>query len=68
MNRPGGTDMRRTAAARLRVLLLASAAPVAAACGPGVDAGEDGGLAFIILAVFLVVGGIILYIAIGRED
>ena len=58
--------MRR--AARLRMFLVVPSLVAAAACGPGVDAGEDGGVAFIILAGLLVVTGIILYIAIGRED
>lgn len=60
--------MKRAAAAPLRVILLVPSLLTAAACGPGVDAGEDGGVAFIILAGLLVVAGIILYIAIGRED
>lgn len=59
--------------------LLRTWAPVAlamltTACGNlGIDAGgestsNNGGVAFIILTAFLVVGGLILWFILGRED
>lgn len=49
--------------------LIGALSLFATACSkPGIDGGEKGGQAFITLAVFLVIGCIILYIALGRED
>jgi hypothetical protein len=58
----------------LRASILLSLATLMAACGKlGVDAGgettsNNGGVAFIILTAFLVVGGLILWFVLGRED
>ena len=54
--------------------LLLAVATVMSACGKlGVDAGgettsNNGGVAFILLTAFLVVGGLILWFILGRED
>jgi hypothetical protein len=58
--------MRRLYAALAAVLLLG-------ACGTGIDAGgetfgENGGVAWILMATMLVVIGIILWWIMGRED
>jgi hypothetical protein len=59
---------------RLRVTLLVAVAMLMSACGKlGVDAGgettsNNGGVAFILLTAFLVVGGLILWFVLGRED
>lgn len=48
------------------MLLLALALP---ACSrPGINAGRQGGVAFIVFAVMLVVMGAVLWFFIGRED
>jgi hypothetical protein len=49
---------------------LAALVPVAmSACsGPGVNAGERGGLAFILFAAMLVVTGLVLAFFLGKED
>lgn len=58
----------------LRAALIVSFALLMSACGSrGIDAGgettgENGGVAFIILTGFLVVGGLILWFILGRED
>lgn len=60
--------------ATARTLVLASLLTLLAACGKvGVDAGgesngSNGGVAFIILAAFLVAGVVILWFILGRED
>jgi len=58
--------------ANLRKLRLALAALLlfgATACsGTGINAGEQGGRAFIVFAAMLVVTGIILAIFLGKED
>lgn len=63
--------MRRDVA-NLRKLRLALAALLlfgATACsGTGINAGEQGGRAFIVFAAMLVVTGIILAIFLGKED
>ncbi len=53
---------------KLRSLLLTAVVLATPACGGGIDGGEQGGRAFIALAAFLVLGAIILYVALGRED
>jgi hypothetical protein len=66
--------MRRRMPKTLRSTLLLALALLTSACGGlGVDAGgettsNNGGVAFIILTVFLVVGGLILWFVLGRED
>jgi hypothetical protein len=58
------TLFRRLRLAFATLLLLS-----AAACsGTGINAGEQGGRAFIVLAVMLVVIVIILAIFLGKED
>lgn len=50
-------------------LPLALLAGAATACSkPGINAGEEGGIAFIAFAVMLVITYAILWIIIGRED
>lgn len=52
----------------LRLLLVALVALGTSACGGGIDAGTNGGVAFVLLTVFLLIGGVVLYLALGRED
>jgi hypothetical protein len=52
----------------LRLPLAALIALLTTSCGGGVDAGRNGGVAFVILTVFLLIGCVVLYIALGRED
>jgi hypothetical protein len=52
---------------RLGALLLA-AATLGGCSGGGINAGVDGGPAFIAFAVMLILLVVILYIALGRED
>jgi hypothetical protein len=54
--------MKRTA---LAALVLAA---LSACSRGGINAGVDGGIAFIAFAGMLIVAGIILWLAIGRED
>jgi hypothetical protein len=59
---------------RLRLAFLLALALSMSACGKlGIDAGgettsNNGGVAFILLTSFLVVGGLILWFVLGRED
>ncbi|HVF54255.1 MAG TPA: hypothetical protein VNC78_11730 [Actinomycetota bacterium] len=49
--------------------LIAVAALLLGACSnPGVNAGRQGGIAFIWFAVMLVVTGFIMWFFLGRED
>lgn len=53
----------------LRWLGLVSLALVTASCsGPGIDAGEDGGVAFIALFGMLVVGVFLFWFFLGRDE
>jgi Zn-dependent protease with chaperone function len=58
----------------IRLAIAAVALTLLGACGGvGVDAGgetngSNGGVAFILLASFLVVGALILWFILGRED
>lgn len=52
----------------LRPFLAGVVALAMPACGRGLDAGEEGGRAFISFTVFLVIGVVILYFALGREE
>jgi hypothetical protein len=55
--------------ARLRTVLVSLALLGATACtGRGVDAGEDGGVAFIAFTGFLVVTVIVMWWFLGRND
>jgi hypothetical protein len=56
-----------------RVMLAACALLSLGACATGIDAGgeslgENGGVAFILLTLMLLVVGVILWWIIGRED
>lgn len=58
---------------KLRSLLLAAAPLAFAACGTGIDAGgeslgENGGVAFILFTVMLIVIGVVMWWIMGRED
>jgi hypothetical protein len=59
---------------RVRALAALALAVLMSACGKlGIDAGgettsNNGGVAFILLTAFLVVGGLILWFILGRED
>ena len=55
------------ARARL-VLALATTALVSTSCTGGINAGEEGGLAFIVFAGMLVAFVAILWLILGRED
>ena len=58
-----------TARPRARFLLvLVTTAPLSASCTGGINAGEEGGLAFIVFAVMLVAFLGILWLILGRED
>lgn len=60
MNKPALSLLRLTAGA---VLALTTSA-----CGGGIDAGTNGGVAFVVLTVFLLIGCVVLYIALGRGE
>jgi hypothetical protein len=66
--------MRSRVTRLLRTLLLLTLAVWTSACSNrGIDAGgetisNNGGVAFIVLTGFLVVGGLILWFILGRED
>ena len=52
----------------VRLLIALACAALLPACTGGIDAGVDGGVAFIAFAAMLIVLGVILWLAIGRED
>lgn len=55
--------------ARLRVALATLLLLGSAACsGGGINAGEDGGIAFIGLAIMLVAGVAIMWFIMGRDE
>jgi hypothetical protein len=59
----------RTPTARGRVALtLVGASLVSSACTGGINAGEEGGVAFIVFAAMLVLFIGILWLILGRED
>lgn len=66
--------MRRLMSKTVRSTLVLALALLTSACGGlGVDAGgettsNNGGVAFIVLTAFLVLGGLILWFVLGRED
>jgi hypothetical protein len=53
---------------QIRVLVVLAFAALLPACTGGIDAGVDGGVAFIAFTVMLIVFFVILWWAIGRED
>ena len=59
----------RTLPSRTRLgLALAAASLTTASCTGGINAGEEGGLAFIVFAGMLVAFLAIMWLIIGRED
>ncbi|HEV3364946.1 MAG TPA: hypothetical protein VG795_12560 [Acidimicrobiia bacterium] len=44
------------------------AALVSGACTAGIDAGHDGGIAFIVFTGMLILTAFILWLVLGRED
>jgi hypothetical protein len=56
----------RVAAARLLVAAIALLG--LGACTNGINAGEDGGVAFIVLAGTLILMCVVLWFILGRED
>lgn len=52
----------------LRALAMALALAAPACTGPGLNAGEDGGLAWIGLTVMLLITGLIMWLALGRGE
>jgi hypothetical protein len=65
-----GRAMKDAARSRLRFVGagLLAAAGLSGCSGGGINAGVDGGLAFIAFAATLVLTVVILYIALGRDD
>jgi hypothetical protein len=47
---------------------LACAALLGACTGPGIDAGENGGTAFITFMLLLAAAGVLFWLFLGRED
>jgi hypothetical protein len=54
--------------ARMRALSAALFAVVSGACTGGINAGEEGGPAFIVFTGMLIVTVLILWLVLGRED
>lgn len=53
----------------VRTLIAALILVLAPACTrPGLNAGEDGGLAFIGITVMLLITGLVLWLALGRGE
>jgi hypothetical protein len=62
-------QMRTSIGTRARVCLaLVAFALATTSCTGGINAGEDGGVAFIVFAAMLVVFLGILWLILGRED
>lgn len=54
---------------KLQMVVVALLALGTSACsGPGINAGEDGGQAFIVFAIMLIVTVIVLAFFLGKED
>jgi hypothetical protein len=60
--------MMRTDRARLRLFVTVLSLASMTACGTGVNAGVDGGIAFILFTGMLILTCVILYLALGRDD
>ncbi len=54
--------------APVRMVALALLALVGTACTGGVNAGEEGGLAFIVFTGMLLAIVVVLWLVLGRED
>jgi hypothetical protein len=52
----------------LRVALALLVTLLLSACGTGVNAGEEGGVAFIAFTIMLIVTIAVMYFFLGRED
>jgi hypothetical protein len=53
---------------RLRILVALLGMSLLSACSGGVNAGEEGGVAFIAFTVMLIITCAVLYYFLGRED
>jgi hypothetical protein len=53
---------------RLRFWIALAIASALSSCGGGINAGEDGGVAFVAFAVMLIITVAVLYFFLGRED
>jgi len=53
---------------RIRTLLGSLLCLVGTSCTGGINAGKQGGIAFIALTVMLVIGVAIMWFAMGRDD
>jgi hypothetical protein len=58
----------RVLASRLRVAAAVAATTLLGACTGGINAGEEGGVAFIAFTGMLILTIAILYYFLGRED
>lgn len=58
----------RTRLASLRIAIVLACTSLLAGCTGGVDAGEEGGIAFIIFAVMLIGTVVVLWFVLGREE
>jgi hypothetical protein len=52
----------------LRSVLATLALVMLGACSGGVDAGEDGGMAFVLFTGMLIAVGAVLWFILGREE
>lgn len=55
-------------ASRARALTLVASLGLSACTRTGVNAGEEGGIAFVLMAIMLVVTVAVLWFILGRED
>ncbi|MDQ3958175.1 MAG: hypothetical protein M3273_07630 [Actinomycetota bacterium] len=54
---------------RMRSTLTAAALLTLSACTrPGINAGEEGGKAFVLMAIMLIATIVVLWLILGRED
>lgn len=60
--------MNKPPTSSLPLLVATLVALVSSACGGGIDAGTNGGVAFIVLTIFLLIGCVVLYVALGRGE
>jgi hypothetical protein len=58
----------RTSASKIRILLGVAATLGLAGCSGGINAGEEGGVAFIAFTGMLIVTIAVLWYFLGRED
>ena len=67
-HRPGRSDDDMTRISKLRVLCTALAVAALPACTGGVNAGEKGGTAFILMTGMLLAIGVVLWLVLGRGE